>query len=257
MDTKALLEQLLQSANVLAEKGMTQGAQIAEQGKELAGKGLEKGKELAGQGLDYATEHLGLPPAGEERDKVLKNLGLGAAAGSLLALLVGTKSGRKVLKPAVKLGSLAALGGLGYKVYTEWQKSQGGEATGQPIAALTDESANARSLLIIKAIIAAAKADGTIDAQEQAVIIKQIEESSLKESASAVLMNELQNPSTVSAIAAEAESPEAAVEIYLASLLMTDKANAPEQRYLSELAAALKLEQGLVDQLESEAFASA
>ena len=108
MDAKALLEQLLQSGKKIAEQGIAQSSELA-----------TKGKELAEQGMDYAQEKFNFPEAGPERDKFLKNLGVGAAAGGVLALLVGTKSGRKVLSPAVKLGSLAALGGLGYKIYSD------------------------------------------------------------------------------------------------------------------------------------------
>jgi len=112
MDTKALLEQLLESGRKMAEQGIAQGSELA-----------EKGKEMAQQGVQYAKDQL--PPPGPERDKLIQQLGVGAAAGGLLAFLVGTKAGRNVLSPAVKLGSLAALGGIGYKVYTQWQQNQG------------------------------------------------------------------------------------------------------------------------------------
>lgn len=244
MDTKALLEQLLESGRKLAEQGIAQGSELA-----------AKGKEMAQQGVDYAKSQL--PEAGPERDKALKTLGIGAAAGSLLALLVATKSGRKVLSPAVKLGSLAALGGIGYKVFTEWQKSKGLESEGQPILNLVGAEANARSLAIVKAMIAAAKSDGTIDPAEQAAITEQIKASDLEDSASEILLAELQKPLDVAAIAAAADSPESAVEIYLASLLLTDKQNAAEQDYLEQLSSALKLDAELVSQLEAQAFSPA
>ena len=260
MDTKALLEQILESGRKLAEQGIAhaQNSGLVDKGKCLADKGkelAEKGKELAQQGVEYAKDQL--PPPGPERDKMLKNLGVGAAAGGLLALLIGTKSGRKVLSPAVKLGSLAALGGLGYKVFTEWQKSQGLEVTGQPIANLTGTQANDRSMAIIKAMIGAAKADGLIDDAEQAAIIQQINSSDLEKPAAEILLSELQKPLDVEAIAAAADSPESAVEIYLASLLLTDKSNAQEQSYLSKLSQALKLDSKLVADLETQAFSPA
>ena len=260
MDTKALLEQILESGRKLAEQGIShaQNSGLVDKGKDLADKGkelAEKGKEIAQQGVEYAKDQL--PPPGPEREKMLKNLGVGAAAGGLLALLIGTKSGRKVLSPAVKLGSLAALGGLGYKVFTEWQKSQGLEVTGQPIASLTAPQANDRSMAIIKAMIGAAKADGTIDDAEQGAIIEQINSSDLEKPAAEILLSELQKPLDVEAIAAAADSPESAVEIYLASLLLTDKSNAQEQSYLSKLSAALKLDSKLVADLEAQAFSPA
>ena len=246
MDTKALLEQLLESGRKLAEEGIAKSTELAGQSKDLAQ-----------QGIEYAKDKLNLPEAGPEREKLLKNLGIGAAAGGLLALLVGTKTGRKVLSPAVKLGSLAALGGIGYKVYSEWQKGQGQTVEGQPIAELSQDAANARSLAIVKAMIAAAKADGTIDPDEQVLITEQIKASDLEDSASQILLAEIQKPLDVAAVAAAADSPESAVEIYLASLLLTDESNAAEREYLNNLASAMNLDSQLVTQLEAEAFAPA
>ena len=243
MDTKALLEQLLESGRKIAEQGLEQGSELA-----------AKGKELAQQGVEYAKGQL--PPAGPEREKFLKNLGVGAAAGGLLALLVGTKTGRKVLSPAVKLGSIAALGGIGYKVFQEWQKSQGIEATGQSIVNLAGPEANDRSMAIVKAMIGAAKADGTIDEKEQAIITEQIKNSDLDASVSDILFAELQKPLDVDSIAAAADSPESAVEIYLASLLLADKDNSAEASYLEKLANAMKLDPQLVANLEAQVLAA-
>jgi len=261
MDTKALLEQLLESGRKLAEQGIAQGTELAEKGKLLAQQGVEQGSELAqkgkvmaGEGIQYAKDQL--PPEGPQRDAMLKNLGIGAAAGSLLALLVGTKTGRKVLSPAVKLGSLAALGGIGYKVYTQWQKKQGLEATGYSIVDLNGPEVNDRSMAIIKAMIGAAKADGEIDEAERAIIIEKINASDLEKSATEILMAELLKPLDVDAIAAAADSPESAVEIYLASLILTDKSNSVEQSYLDRLSKALKLDPQLVKDLEAQAFAA-
>lgn len=261
MDTKALLEQLLESGRKLAEQGMAHGSELAEKGKLLAQQGVEqgselaeKGKAMAEEGIQYAKDQL--PPPGPERDKMLKQLGVGAAAGSLLALLVGTKTGRKVLSPAVKLGSLAALGGIGYKVYTQWQKSQGLEVTGQSIENLAGDEANARSMAIVKAMIGAAKADGQIDEAERAIIVEKINNSDLEKSAAEILFAELLEPLDIDAIAASADSPESAVEIYLASLILTDKSNSQERSYLQKLADALKLDSKLVTDLEAQAFAA-
>ena len=71
------------------------------------------------------------------------------------------------------------------------------------------------------------------------------------------MLSELQKPLDVEAIAAAADSPESAVEIYLASLLLTDKSNAQEQSYLSKLSQALKLDSKLVADLETQAFSPA
>ena len=91
MNAEELLEQLMQT-----------GKDLAQQGRELAAKGMEQAKD----GIDYVKANVEIPEPGPERDELLKNLGAGAAAGGILALLVGTKSGRKVLSPVIKILSL-------------------------------------------------------------------------------------------------------------------------------------------------------
>ena len=248
MNTQELLDQLLATGRVVAERG-----------RELATQGIEQGTDLANQGIEYAKDKLPieLPEAGPERDKMLKNLGAGAAVGGLLALLIGTKTGRKVLSPAIKLGGLAALGTVGYKAYQNWQQQQGLSADrGQSILNLEGPAAADRSSSILRAMIAAAKADGTIDADERQTIMDQIKAFNLESSASDLLFEELQKPLDVKEIASMSTSPEMAVELYLASMVIVDQQSASEQKYLESLASELKLDPALLAQLEKETLAA-
>jgi uncharacterized membrane protein YebE (DUF533 family) len=242
MDTQQFLEDLLKS-----------GSALAEQGKALAVEGVAAAKE----GLAEAKERIELqiPEAGPERDKMIQQLGVGAAAGGLLALLVGTKSGRKILSPAIKLGSLAALGTVGYKVYQNWLEKQGLTQEGSSIENLDGETRNARALTIVRAMIAAAKADGTIDGEERDAITAQIKASNLQEDASKVLIEEMLNPLKVQEIAAASDSPEAAVEIYLASMAIVDVDNEKDRSFLDQLAAAMQIAPDLKADIEAQAFA--
>ena len=56
------------------------------------------------------------------------------AAGALVAVLLGTGAGRKVTGSALKIGGLAAVAGLAYKAYQNYQKGNqpGAEAEKQP-----------------------------------------------------------------------------------------------------------------------------
>jgi len=211
--------------------------QLLASGRELA----DQGRELANKGVEYAKEHIEIPEAGPERDAMLKKLGKGAAVGGLLALLVGTRAGRSILSPAIKLGSVAALGAVGYKVFENWKEQQGITGEGTSIANLEGPAAKERSTVILKAMIGAAKADGSIDATEQATIIEQIKASGLEDSATELLMAEMQKPLNVSEIAAMSDSPEMGVELYLASMVVTGEKNADEQKYLSDLARSIFL----------------
>lgn len=216
---------------------------------------LAQGKDLAAKGRDVAEDKLGVPAQeGEQRDAMLSGLGKGAAGVGILALLLGTKGGRKVTGTALKVGSIAAIGTLGYKAFQNWQnKSSDSRDFGTSIADLTGDSTQKRSTAVIKAMIAAAKADGHIDDGEVAAIKKQMESMGLDPQIAAMLEEEVSKPLDAAAIAAEADSPAAAVEIYLASKLVIDEANDRELAYLNELADKLDLPGELVQEVDSEA----
>ena len=243
MDAQQLLEQLLES-----------GKKLAHQGMERSGELVEQGKDFASQGLQYAEDRL--PPPGPERDALMQKIGVGAAASGILALLVGTESGRKALAPIAKIGSVAAMGGLAYKMYTEWQKSQGSQAKATPLNELSGSDLTNRSLNVVRAMICAAKADGVIDEDENKLITQQIDSSDLNDTASAFLMNEVQQPVDAQRIADSVSSMEQAVEIYLASLLVTGQQTESEKIYLDQLSSALRLDTALAKQLEREALPS-
>ena len=244
MDANQLLENLLQSAKMIAEDGKT-----------YASEGLDVAKDQLAE-LKERIE-LQIPEAGPERDAMLKNLGVGAAAGGLLALLVGTKSGRKVLSPAVKLGSLGALGALGavgYKVYTEWQKRNELTESGIPIANLAGPAVNDRSVAILRAMIMAAQADGVVDDDEKEKIAQQIDSTGFSADVRDLLIPELEKPVDLQSLAAAADSKAAAVEMYLASLTVVDVQNDDERSYLDRLSAALGIEPLLQRELELAAM---
>ena len=133
---------------------------------------MQTGQELAQKGQAMAEQKLQIPEAGPEREAMLNNLGKGAAAGGLLVALLGTGIGRKLTGTTLKLGSLAALGTVAYQAFQKWQ-GQGAEV-GAPAAELAGPDAEKRSLALLKAMIAAAKADGHIDEAERASIGKQL-----------------------------------------------------------------------------------
>jgi len=198
---------------------------------------LNASQQASKKGKALAEETLGVPGAGSERDAMLDGMGKGALAAGAVALLLGSKSGRKLTKSAVKLGGIAAIGGL---------------ATGTPIDKLDARRSDQRSETIIQAMIAAAKADGHIDDTERAAIEAQINNLQLEKDFTSFLLRELDNPVDVSGIAKLADSPEAAAEIYLASAMVIDDQNAPERQYLDSLAKALQLDPALTADLERQ-----
>ena len=102
-------------------------------------------------------------------------------------------------------------------------------------------------------MIAAAKADGHVTAEERARIDSQLANLGLEEEAAALIAAELDAPLDVGRIAGLATSEAEAAQIYAASLLAVDPEGASEKGYLAMLAARLKLDQGLVDRLHAQA----
>lgn len=113
---------------------------------------------------------------GNINNDTLKGFGGGVAATGLLSLLMGKKG---FGSNALQLGSMAALGALAYNA---WKNYQGGQAApasaaqGQFIPAEERSQAQTAqaSELTIKAMIAAAAADGRIDTAESSAILAQI-----------------------------------------------------------------------------------
>lgn len=219
---------------------------------------LQSGRDLLDKGQGVAEQKLGVPAAGSERDAMLSGMGKGAAAAGLLALLLGTRGGRKVTGSALKLGSLAAVGTLAYKAYQDWQAQQRGASAAPasaPTGQLSGPPVERRSRALLGALIAAAKSDGHIDAEEQAAIDAQIRKLNLDTDTLHFVTEEVHKPLDAREVAARADSQEAALEIYATSLLVIDKVNDQERAYLNQLAAALQLPPALVTLLEKQATA--
>ncbi|WP_428357540.1 tellurite resistance TerB family protein [Methyloprofundus sp.] len=215
---------------------------------------LQSGQELASKGKGLVDENITLPEDAGQRDAMIFGAKKGALATGALAMLLGTQSGRKLTGTTLKLGSLAAIGGIAYQTYQKWQAQQDGGASDPDnhVDALSGADLNKRSHVLLRAMVASAKADGHIDEQELEKINEQLKQLNLGARASEFLTNELIQPLNVQDIAAGADSPEAAAEIYLASRFVIDVDNEPEREYLDQLAQALDLAPELVKQLEDQ-----
>lgn len=218
---------------------------------------LSSGKQMLNQGRDVAERQVGVPAAGDERGAMLSGLGKGAAAGGLLALLLGTRTGRRVTGKVIKYGSIAAVAAVAYKAFQAWQEQAKSPtvAGSQPLSNLSGQQASERGLLLLRAMIAAANADGQIDAMEQAHIREQLDSLKLGDEATRMLREEIARPVDVATLARQVDSPATAAEVYLLSSLIADDTNAAERDYLKRLAAAMKLPGDLVSHLEAGSVA--
>lgn len=204
----------------------------------------------------------------------------GAAAGGLVALMLGNKKARKLGGKVLTYGGLAAAAGLAYKAYSDYRRRSDAPgpsaAPGQspqsapqhahnvaPPPALSEaafDPATAQDatggdlrLLLLRAMISAAKADGHIDSTEHKIIWDQVEGLALAPDEKAFLFDQVAAPADPIAIAQEARDEAQASEIYLVSLLAVDIDTQEERRYMERLADALRLPGPLRAELESQA----
>jgi len=190
----------------------------------------------------------------------------GGLAGGALANALSGKKARKVAGSALQLGGMALVGGLAYKAWQNYQQGSGA-VTGTGFAIAPEGSAflpasndtagaSALSLLLARAMIAAAKADGQIDVTESQTILNQINSLDMPAEDKAFLFEEYGRPLDVPGLTAAVDSPEHAAEVYAASVMMLDPPSPPEQIYLDTLARELGLETGLVGEIHATVLAN-
>ncbi|MBK1670759.1 hypothetical protein CKO28_22330 [Rhodovibrio sodomensis] len=189
----------------------------------------------------------------------------GVAGGALTGLLMNKKARKTLGETAVNVGGVAALAGVAYLAY---QKYQGRQDAPAPVAApdqpgagsltpppagssflpkLGDTAAcNALALKLVRAMIAAASADGQIDGAELKRVLATIEQADLSPSDKAAMLQAMNTPDTLDGIAALADSREVATELYAASLSAIEVDSPAEHAYLSMLATKLNLPGELV-----------
>jgi uncharacterized membrane protein YebE (DUF533 family) len=222
----------------------------------------------------------------------------GGLAGTAVAGALTGKKGRKFAKSALKVGALAAVGGLAYTAYQRFRQTDPGDnpasgvgglgrdmhpgagsrsqAPANPVAVGTSSPApvdrwahidrerfetvitdsgdrGSGGLLLVRAMIAAAAADGHLDRGEQARIFDETHRLDLGPEEKAALFDELRAPLRLDQLVAQVTNPETAVEIYAASLVAIDETRVEGQAYLRKLAAALGLPEALVGSVHEQA----
>ena len=218
-----------------------------------------------GKLLEGLMQAAGQKASRGSKDVRWEQVGAGAAVGGALGLLLGNKS-RKLGGlggKAVKYGSVAALGYAAWKVYEQHQRNQQAAAPAAPAnpwpaptqaqPQLAAPELELHSRLMLKAMIAAAKADGHVDDRERGLIEAELQRQNAEPAERAWLEQELRRPLDPAEVASAVKAPEQAAEVYLASLLVADETSFMERAYLDELARQLKLPDALKRDLEAQA----
>lgn len=217
---------------------------------------LNAGKSAMNQaGNSTGTAAAGDKPLLSDSDKTTLSAGV-------LGMLVGHKANSNL----ATYGGLAALGTVAYRAYQRWQANQSDRqpemqaspnaATAPareptPINQLPAAEAEVQSKAILTAMIAAAKADGHIEENEQTILDQYFSKMSTPEE-QAWLKAELAKPVDPVAVASLATDPHLASQMYAISVSVIDTSNFMEKAYLEELAKQLDLSPELKAELETQ-----
>jgi uncharacterized membrane protein YebE (DUF533 family) len=187
----------------------------------------------------------------------------GAAVGGLLGMLLG---GRRRGGGLLSYGTAAAVGALALHAYQAYQRGQAAQSTppmnpaqvqNTPVNALPHSApaadGGAFELVLIRAMIGAARADGTIDGVEQQRLFGEVSKLGLDSEAKAYVFDLLSKPVDLDSIAAAVATPEQGAEVYLASRLAIDPDQPAERAYLDALATRLRLPAELRAHLDQQA----
>jgi uncharacterized membrane protein YebE (DUF533 family) len=183
----------------------------------------------------------------------------GAVAGGLLGMLLGGKKFRKLTSGALGYGGAAALGALALQAYQNYQRQQTGGFGGGAVAetamphTLPAADGNPFELVLIRAMVGAAKADGHIDAAEQRRLFAEVERLGLDAESKAYVFDLLTKEVDLASLASAVATPEQGAELYLAARLAIDPDEPAERVYLDALAARLRIPSELRASLEEAA----
>jgi uncharacterized membrane protein YebE (DUF533 family) len=221
LDARKILSDLQHQAEAIAREVRDSGA-------------VDKAKKAAGD----LRERLKTDP---------KAQAIAAGAGGLLLLgLLGSKGGRRLTGDIAKTGAVAALGALAYKTWMERHGKTVDEATlvrdagasGFPIDPAADPDF---ALAVVRTMLAAAYADGVIDAAEQRIIDGAKAKAQITEDERRMLAGEIPEEETLRLIAGAAKTPHHAAELYAAAVISAGELNDRESAFLKKLAGRLGL----------------
>lgn len=240
----------------------------------LGGLGDKLNGALGGQQKADAPSGQGTGNALGDMVKSAGGLGglLGSAAlGGLLGTLMSGKTARKVAKGALMVGGTAAVGALAWKFYQKWSGANGAAPQGQPAEPAPSArpapsgwpaelqqtpppavSADQTALLLLEAMVFAARADGHIDDKERANIHNAVESLFPGRDMAQVLDTLLNKPLDPASLASRIANHDEARDLYRLSAMIIDVDHFMERSYLDGLAAALKIASEEKAALDSE-----
>jgi hypothetical protein len=116
-----------------------------------------------------------------------------------------------------------------------------------------DENQDTGQMLMLRAMITAANADGHIDESERQRIYQQVDDFDLTIKDKASLFDELRRPLSLQELVKAVPNSQTAIEVYAVSLLAIDEGQSASLDYLSRLASSMSLPPELVKAVHAQA----
>ncbi|MBL8742258.1 MAG: tellurite resistance TerB family protein [Myxococcales bacterium] len=165
----------------------------------------------------------------------------GAPGGGFLAGVVGSTSGLRTDGFSVP----------GYEWQTGGGAMPGGPAPAPPPPAPTPQQ-QSQALLLVRAMVAAANADGQVDENERADILARLDAAGVGPEERAAFVSELDAPKPIALLAREVDSPELAEQVYVVSVLAVGAQSEAEKSHLRMLPSLLNLSPADVDAIHKK-----
>lgn len=184
-----------------------------------------------------------------ETDENARNAAIGG--GAILAVLMASKGGRKLVGNVAKTGAVAALGAVAWNA---WQKRDAVNANEEMTDADYSFAGNdaedpAFSIAVVEAMAAAAHADGQLDADEAREIEKALKDGGLNET---VLDEMVSRSDILNRISKAAISPNHAIQLYAAACAGACDVSAEESEFLKDLADKLEIDPRITARIRAE-----
>ncbi len=187
-----------------------------------------------------------------------------AAVGGLLGALFTGKKTKKIAKGALKVGGTAVVGALAWKFYQKWSQNKDESTTQmqpqqytipQPPQNAPLTPADTTALILLEAMVYAARADGHIDEEEKVTIHNAVQVLFPGQQMVEILDALLEKPIDPVSLASRVCNAEEARDLYRLSCAAINIDSYMERSYLDGLANALQLNETDKVSLEQEAFA--
>ena len=191
---------------------------------------VEQGKQAAEELTSEVKEALATDPAAR--------MAAAGAGGLLLAGLLGTRGGRRLVGGIAKTGAVAALGALAYRTWQgRTEATDGEEAAAQAAGYVGKDTQDPKfSEAIVRVMIAAAYADGVLDDKERAVLAKEAQRIGANPEEQALLADPTSDEALYDQIVYSALSPNHAAQLYAAASVVAGVKNDSERDFLAKLA---------------------